>query len=256
MNFSYFFHLLWRNICGTLSKSFENYPFLIPIHLITLGLSILIPALIKTITDCWSRIFTYDKTKLAATVNLINEMDEGQMQGLVEELRKPGVKYQSNSSQHLFTHLSSDNDRAVEQEKLTKLREKRLKTCNNGALIQYIFNGGNFYSYISQINVAGYSEEELNDFYEKRAKQYDQGMPIYETSYKNLFSRKSYTPPRPKKIGLTESRTLLSLYMSEEKNNGKSLFQRVERRVGLFEYENKFKWVETPTSLNNSIGLI
>ena len=222
----YFLSLWWRNMKGIVNKSFSEsaYALLVPVHFVTLFLSVAAAGLIKTIYDYSTRTYT-DKDKIPPIDNAIMKMGEEQMGYLIDHLKTPSVEYQSNSSARIMTTISNDADKEHEKQGIENMKNALVDRAST-TRIQVIMSKNDINKMVDTTNLLQTEKDEIKN---TRKRRLDNGLPIYLVNpdggpFDRIIACK---PPIPVKVGLSGSKIDLSNYINNEINNGKQLFQRI-----------------------------
>lgn len=218
MGLGYFFSLYWRNIKGSFIKGYEmlcgvegfGAGFAWIILPLTSPITVPIGAGIKTISDYFTREYTRDEKSLRSISKYIDtKMTEKEMEEFTQELAEkkynphPQSCGASNSSKWLFSRLST-NDQASQD----------------------------------RINIENVTQEKrVNNFLQKQNVDKDQANNVFKSEYLETVKHdpqhdSRWDEEKPStKVGFKQSKSDLSAYFKDEKNNGKKLFQLI---VGFF----------------------
>lgn len=217
MNARYFLDLYLRNAAGVWSNGFvplSDYGLIINLfHIILSPLTLTFGAVIKTIFDCISRIYT-PEADLKPIPEQIHKMNNEDMEQLTIKLKCEGYSPKSNSSILAFSKLSSDSQKDIAlQEREEAIKQKKIK---------YILreNPGMNVRLLDLNNLDKYK---FSDFNQDRLDK-----------LKN----------KPVAVGCEESKNILLNYVQEENNNGKKLFQLI---VGFFKEQRPIQANNEPT---------
>ncbi len=252
------FFIIWeRNIRGAIKKCFDDFfdydSLSAPALTLILGsillgsLVLIIPSIIsiplfigifggsfiKTIIDYTTRNFNKNQEEIQSVKASIERLDGSEMINLKKGLNLNNHSPQSNSSRSLISRISTDSEQKEELEQIEALNNKMVEKCSKSRF-QYISYEGpdrGPFKNMKAVDTKN-SSEKIKELKEKRISHVERGLrlPLFMANSTGHFSSSisMYLPPKPKKVGLEQSKVDLLNYISDQ-NNGKETFNHIVR---------------------------